>query len=206
MKELRDDTLLKQYLAKHQIEQLFDTKDLPFRLCQYDRGEILNFIKDSNHYLHFLVSGAVHIYAVRKDGSNYPLCYLEEFTLLGDMEFCGEKSSSLLVEVSKRAVCVELPLYKYRDILLNDNTFLRYLLHSVAHKMALFSQSEASYSSLEEKLLHYLKYDCPSQTLQGVEAAAIHLRCSRRQLQRVLKSLTERGIVEKTAKGVYRLL
>ncbi len=206
MKELRDDKLLKQYLTKYQIEQLFNTKNLPFQLCQYERGEILNFIKDSNHYLHFLVSGAVHIYAIRKDGSHCPLCYLEEFILLGDMEFCGEKSLSLFVEISKRTICVELPLYEYRNILLNDNTFLRYLLHSVAHKMALFAQSEASYSSLEEKLLHYLKYDCLDQKLQGVEATAIHLRCSRRQLQRLLKSLTERGIIEKPAKGVYRLL
>ncbi len=206
MKELQNDKLLKQYLTNYRIEQLFDTKNLPFRLCQYDRGEILTFIKDSNHYLHFLVSGAVHIYAIRKDGNHCPLCYLDEFVLLGDMEFCGEKSSSLLVEASKKTICIELPLYEYRDILLNDNTFLRYLLHSVAHKMAIFSQAEVSYSNLEEKLLHYLKNDCPNQQLQGVTATAIHLRCSRRQLQRLLKSLTERGIIEKLAKGVYRLL
>lgn len=118
--------------------------------------------------------------SIRKDGSRCPLCYLEEFILLGDMELCGEKSPILFVEISKRTIFVELSLYEYRDTLLNDNTFLRYLLHSVAHKMAFLAQSEVSYSSQEEKLLHYLKYDCPDQQIRGgVEAVSIHLRCSR---------------------------
>lgn len=105
--------------------------------------------------------------SIRKDGSRCPLCYLEEFILLGDMELCGEKSPILFVEISKRTIFVELSLYEYRDTLLNDNTFLRYLLHSVAHKMAFLAQSEVSYSSQEEKLLHYLKYDCPDQQIRG---------------------------------------
>ena len=103
-------------------------------------------------------------------------------------------------------ICVELPLYEYRNILLNDNTFLRFLLHSIAHKMTLVSKAEITFSGLEEKLLHHLKYNCPDQQFQGVETTAIHLHCSRRQLQRILKSLTERKILEKQSKGTYKLV
>ena len=206
MKKIQDEELLKQYLMQYQIEALFDTKALPFCLCQYERGEILNYIKDINHLFQFVVSGALQIYSIRSDGSRYPLCYIDEFTLLGDMEFCGEDSLPFLVEAAKRVVCVELPLYECRTALLNDNTFLRYLLHSISHKLALFSQAEASFSNLEEKLLHYLKYNCPHQQFQGVETTAIHLHCSRRHLQRLLSSLTEKHIIEKTGKGTYRLI
>ena len=121
------------------------------------------------------------------------------------MEFCGETSLPFLVEATKKVMCIELPLYDFKNILLNDNTFLRFLLRSVGHKMALFTESEASFSNLEEKLLHFLKYDCPDHQFQGVEATVIQLRCSRRQLQRLLKSLTERQIIEKKGKGIYRL-
>lgn len=205
MKIIQNDKLLNQYLAQYQIESLFDTKPLPFRVCEYERGEIISFIKDANSFLQFLVSGTIQIYAIRKDGSRYFLCEVDHFTLLGDMEFCGEDQPVFLVEASKKVTCIELPLYHCRTALLNDNTFLRYLLRSISHKLALFSQTEASFSSLEEKLLHYIKYDCPDQQFQGVGTTSAYLHCSRRQLQRLLKSLTERRIIEKICKGTYRL-
>ena len=34
--------MLNDYMTKNQIENLFETKQLSFRLCEYDRGEILN--------------------------------------------------------------------------------------------------------------------------------------------------------------------
>lgn len=206
MKEINDSILLKHYLEQNQIEKIFHTKQLPFRLCQYDKGEILNYIRDANSCLQFMVSGAVQIYAVRNDGSRYPLSYLDEFTLLGDMEFCGETQLPFLVEAVRMVRCVELPLFGCRDALLNDNLFLRYLLRSVAHKLALISQENAVYATLEEKFLHYLQQDCQGGQMHGVEHAAAYLHCSRRQLQRLLRSLTERQIIEKVGKGRYRLL
>lgn len=206
MKEIVDRTMLNNYIAQNRIEKIFDTKRLPFRLCQYDRGEILNHIRDANSCLQFVVAGAVQIYAVRSDGSRYPLCYVEGFTLLGDMEFCGEGELPFLVEATEKVLCVELPLYGCKAALLQDNAFLRYLLHSVAHKLALISREQAEYSTLEEKFLHYLQHDCPDGQMNGVEHTAIRLHCSRRQLQRLLKSLTERRIIEKMGKGIYRML
>lgn len=206
MKQLHDDILLNSYLEQYKITSLFDTKGLPFRLCQYERGEILNNIHDPSLFLQFVVEGAVHIYFIRDDGQRSPVCLTEEFTLLGDMEFCGETSLPFLSEAHRKVICVELPLYEYRNILLNDNTFLRFLLHSIAHKMTLVSKAEITFSGLEEKLLHHLKYNCPDQQFQGVETTAIHLHCSRRQLQRILKSLTERKILEKQSKGTYKLV
>lgn len=206
MKQVHDEKMLKQYINRYHINEIFDTQNLTFRLYQYERGEILNYSRDSSNYIQFLVSGAVQIYSVRGDGSRYPLCLLNDFTLLGDMEFCGETSLPFLVEATRKVMCIELPLYDFRNALLNDNTFLRFLLRSVGHKMALFAQSEAAFTSLEEKLLHFLKYDCPNHQFQGVEATAVQLRCSRRQLQRLLKSLSDRQMIEKIGKGTYRLI
>lgn len=206
MKEIADAGMLNVYMTKNQIESLFETKQLPFRLCEYDRGEILNNIRDSGSCLQFVVAGEVQIYAVRSDGSRYPLCYLDGFTVLGDMEFCGEDHLPFLVEAVRKVHCIELPLYGCRAALWNDNTFLRYLLRSVSHKLALVSRQDAEYSTLEEKLLHYLRQECPGGQMHGVEHAATHLHCSRRQLQRLLRSLSDRQVIEKIGKGIYRLL
>lgn len=206
MKEINDPTILNRYLVQYRIEEIFDTRPLSFRLYQYDKGEILNYIRNSSHFLQFVVSGEVQIYAVRSDGSRYPLCCLDGFTLLGDMEFCGETGLPFLVEAVNKVSCVGLPLFDCREALLHDSTFLRYLSRSIAHKLALVSEEKAAFSTLEERFLHYLRQECPDGQMRGVEHAAMYLRCSRRQLQRLLKSLTERQVIEKVGKGVYRML
>ncbi len=205
MREIFDETALERYLDQYKIRALFETEAISFRLCQYDKGEIIRCSTDENQRLCFLVKGTIQIYAVHEDGGYYPLCYINDFTLLGDMEFCGAPSSTLLVEVVKPVLCVELPISHLQDALLNDNAFLRFLLRSISGKLALLTQSDTEFSSLEEKLLYYMEHECPDHQFQGVEAVAIHLRCSRRQLQRILKSLLERQVIRKVKKGTYRL-
>lgn len=205
MKQLNDRTLLQSYLEQYQIASLFETEHLNFRLYEYERSEVLNFIKDSTQYLQFFVKGEAQIYSVRHDGSRYPLCYVEPLTLLGDMEFCGEHTLPFLVEATKKVHCVELNLSECRRELLNDNTFLRYLLHSIARKTALTIRFDASFATLEERFLYYLEHDCANHTMHSVEVAATHLHCSRRQLQRILKQLQEKNQIEKCGKGIYRL-
>ena len=100
-----------RFPSRPEIPQKFDTPGLPFCLWEYERGEILNYIKDPGQVLRFLVSGTIQIYAVRADGSRYPLSHSDSFTLLGDMEFCGENSLPFLVEAMSRVRCVELPLF-----------------------------------------------------------------------------------------------
>lgn len=205
MKLLSDETLLRFYLDKYGIEHFFDTPDLPFRLSRLEKGEILSNLRDANQFLFFIVSGAFRIYTVRSDGSRYLVSYQDSFTFLGDVEFCGIHRLHSLVEAASEVLCIELPLYDCRAALLNDRAFLRYLAGSLAKKLADFSQHEADYSTLQEKLLHYITYECPDRTLRGTEKAAGTLHCSRRQLQRILRELTDSGHLERTGKGIYRI-
>ncbi|MCI8713289.1 MAG: hypothetical protein HFH23_13660 [Ruminococcus sp.] len=205
MRQIHDQKCLNSYLERYEIPSLFDTKELSFRLYQYEAGEILDSRDGVAKNLRFIVKGGAHIYSVREDGSYYPVGVTKGFTLLGDMEFCGETELPLIVEVIRAMTCVELPLCEYRDALMDDNLFLRYLLCAVAHKLAMFVQSEAPFPDIEAKLVYYMEHDCPKGEFKGVGKVAEHLRCSRRQLQRLLKSLTEQGKVEKTGKGSYRL-
>lgn len=60
-------------------------------------------------------------------------------------------------------------------------------------------------ATIEERVVLYMQAT-PGQELWGIENAVLQLRCSRRQLQRVLKKLCASGRAEKTGKGCYRLL
>lgn len=205
MKQIHNPEKLRAYLDQYHIEDLFSTKQLSFQLWQYERGEYLNYLRDSATRLRFMVSGEVQIYTVHSDGSFTSLCYVDSFDLLGDMEFCGESADTFLVEATRPVLCVELPLHHCRELLLDDNTFLRFLLRSVAHKAASI-KTDLKYTTIEQKLLNHLRCSCPGGELRGIEGAAVQLRCSRRQLQRVLRDLCEKGVLAKQGKGVYKLI
>lgn len=204
MKRIFDPALLDFYLQKHEIPSLFDTPDLAFSLYQFEKGERLDTL-NPEEYLSFLVDGSIEISANRADGTSYPIGYLDGFTCIGDMEFCGKRDDTHQIEARTTALCIVLPLASTKELLLNDNRFLRYLLNSVTEKLMLYSSSQSNFSTLEESFLSYLSERCPDQTFSGVEKMAMQLHCSRRQLQRVLKKLLEEGQLVKLSKGSYRL-
>ena len=59
---------------------------------------------------------------------------------------------------------------------------------------------------LTERLRSYMTYQCENRSFKGLEKAAEILRCSPRQLQRVVNQLEEEGVLEKVGKGSYRLI
>ena len=175
-------------------------------LCRCEKGELLSGPHIRPRYLLFLYSGILQIYGVGIDGRKIPVNLAKKGSVIGDVEFCSRKSSNLYSEVAKEALCVGIRITEYRDVLENDNRFLRYLLSSITKKVYLTSFTDTMPVSVEERLLQYMKTECPNHTLKGVEHATLALRCSRRQLQRVLKELCDAGEIRKEAKGTYRLV
>lgn len=86
-----------------------------------------------------------------------------------------------------------------------DCEFLMYLLRNASQIKVLSTRNQVVLPHLEERLLYHLAYECPHQTITGMESSAAKLHCSRRQLQRVVKKLEAQGILVKLKKGCYRL-
>ena len=83
--------------------------------------------------------------------------------------------------------------------------FLHLLLDSCLTKLILSAHVDPACTTVEERVLRYLRDCCASHEFHSVEAAVLQLRCSRRQLQRALKKLCDEGRLEKTGKGRCRL-
>ena len=177
MKRIFDPALLDFYLQKYEIPSLFNTPDLAFSLYQFEKGERLDIL-NPEEYLSFLVNGSIEISANRADGTSYPIGYLDSFTCIGDMEFCGKCDDTHQIEARTTALCIVLPLGTAKKFLLDDNRFLRYLLTSVTEKLMLYSSSQSNFSTLEEAFLSYLSKRCPDQTFSGVEKMAMQLHLS----------------------------
>lgn len=201
----RDEKLLLKAVRELDLQNKFDIGKVKPVLCRGEKGELLSGPHIRQRYLYFLYSGTIQIYGVGFDGRKIPVNLARKGSVIGDVEFCSGRNSSIFSEVAKEVLCVGISTAEYRDVLENDNRFLRYLLSSLSSKVYLTSVSDVPAVSVEEKLLHYMERECPEHVLNGIEPATLALRCSRRQLQRVLKELCEEGRVKKTGRGIYCL-
>ena len=205
LRRIRDKKQVEYWLQKGHIRENFDTENLPFSVCRFEKGEYLTRQGGRLAELLFLIEGEVQIYGIREDGSVTPVNRHEAPVLLGDAEFVMGGASSLFTEARTTVICAALPMEPYRAELDRDVKFLHLLLRSYAGKFHTMATLEASAKTIEERVLLYMRHVCPNGEIGGIETALLLLRCSRRQLQRVLKKLCEENTVEKVGKGKYRL-
>ena len=205
MREIRDPELLEHYIRKFHIRSFIDTRELPFRLYEYAPGEMINVVHPMEVSIKFIVEGVFDHYKIQEDGSPYLIAHCDGFGFMGDLAFCRRLPQNRYQEVIETVRAVELPLEPLRSTLENDNRFLRFLLDTMAQRMTMSMHIRSDMVSAEHALIAYLRWRCPDHTITNVTETAFHLNYSRRQLQRVLKELTEKGILEKTGKGRYIL-
>lgn len=206
MQEIRDPELLEHYIRKYHIRSFFDTPNLPLRLYEYAPGEMINVVHPMEESIKFIVAGVFDHYMIQEDGTPYLIAHCDGFGFMGDLAFCRRQPQNRYQEVIETVRAVELPLEPLRKTLENDNRFLRFLLDTMAQRMTMSMHIRSDMNSAEQALLAYLRWRCPDQTLTNVSVAAFHLNYSRRQIQRVLKNLSEKGVLQRTGKGHYTLL
>ncbi len=205
MQEIRDPQKLETYLNQFHIRELFDTRDLPFRLYRYEAGEMLNILRPTREYLKFVLEGSFDLYAIRADGARHLVRNCEGFTFLGDLEFCGKTAGMRYQEVTRTVYSIELPLEALRPTLQQDVRFLNFLLDTMSTKFAGTSMELVGFSDLRERLLYHIRYECPNQVITSVSQTAFRLNYSLRQTQRVLQELIKEGLLKRKGKGCYSL-
>lgn len=205
LKIIRDKKQIEFWLEKGNILKNFDTQNLIFEGYRYEKGEYIITPGERLDKILFLVEGTVQIYWIRDDGSISPVNQVKNSAVIGDLEFSNYGIPPFFVEAKSSVICIALSTQKYRRELDCDLRFLHMLLKSYAEKIEVFSTLDVVATTLEERVLLYLNDICPSHELKGIEATLSQLRCSRRQLQRVLKKLCEENKIEKIGKGRYRL-
>lgn len=205
LKEITDKNKIKYWLEKEGILNCFDTPGLVFQAYSYEKGDIIAAPETELDKLMFLVEGAVRIYGIRNDGTFLPVNHCTSPAIIGDVEFVRPGATSFFAEAKITSVFLTLSTTKYRQQLDHDLRFLHMLLHSCIDKINLYSTYDAVAPTIEERVLLHMKDNYPSYELDGIEAAVLQLRCSRRQLQRVLKKLCDSGKIKKTGRGRYKL-
>ncbi len=180
LKEILEVEQIEYWLEKGNIRNFFDTPDLNFQAYCYEKGEYITVPDRQMDKILFLVEGTVQIYGVREDGSLSPINHIVSPTILGDLEFPNQAVTPFFTETKTRSVCH----YLQRNIVNSSTMTFDFCIC----------------------LFNHMKNICPLHEINCIETAIFQLRCSRRQLQRVLKKLCDCGKIEKMGKGKYKLI
>lgn len=206
MKIVNDKERLYYFMKKYQIDEMFDSENLDFRLHCYQKGEQVCSPLNSMDNLLFLVEGSTYLYGLRSDGGYLPVTVHVPFAVYGDMELATGLPSPFFVEAKTDVFCIAISLKDYEQVLRKDISFLNYMLRTLGDKLAYAGTMDITNRSLEERVLFLMETFCEDGCIHSVNDTMMQLRCSRRQLQRVLGRLCEAGRVRKVKKGMYKLL
>lgn len=205
MKRNYDKKLMEDMIIKYNIDTFFSNNKIPKFIMEYEKGEYISSSLSDEHYVQFMVKGQVSIYCIREDGSAYSLAMGTDAYVFGETELFQVMNSNVYAEALTDVVCVAVSIEESRELLLQDTVFLKKIAENLAYKLAITARMDVISTTLENRVLNYMKYYCEEGCFSGLEKTAFCLHCSPRQLQRIVNGLEERGEVKKLGKGKYQL-
>lgn len=205
MRRIFDPQILQEQLKNINLSQWFSSENLAFTLVEFASGDVITSPNRKTQQLYLMLSGDIAVRSILPDGREYLLATGSGITLLGDVEFVTDAPPSFWAQAVTPALALCLSLTTYRELLWQDNVFLRRVLHSVTEKLQSASVSEVQHGTLEQRMFGLLRRNGQDKLTHIGQTAAL-LHCSQRQLLRILKKCTTEGIMERTGKGVYRVL
>lgn len=205
MKKIYSEKTVESFIQKCRYQEIL--KSLPVRkyVIQYEQGEYLTDPSHTELLFRIIAEGTIDIYFIRDDGTRYALSNGGAGYMIGDSDFFETGNKGIIAEASEDVTCIAFSIKENRDALLNHISFLRLIAESLSKKMAAITELDALPASLEERVTTYMKFKCKNGTLKGIERAAFRMRCSSRQLQRIMNRLEADGTVIKIGRGCYQL-
>lgn len=202
MIRIYDNDLINKLYKKYDINKILDidlSKDLI--LVKFDKGEIVCAEGGLVDYLYLMVEGKLKISISHENGKTLLLNFLEGFQVLGDNELIAETNYSSSAEATADVYCFSLELNTYKNKLLNNNTFLRYIAKTLAQHL-LENNEISSFNllyPLETRVATYILLSATDGKLpsHNLSVLAELFATSYRHLSRVLAKFCELGIIEK---------
>ena len=206
METLNDRARLEHYMETFGIRQLFGGDVPRFFLLHYAPGDLLTTPFSPSKYLQFVVAGDLLLYDMPDENSTVMLqTNFIEVRLLGEMELLNALFDPFFVEAKTDVYTLAIYLEQYREKLLNDPVFLRYVCLTLSDKLSGAVRSTFN-MPLKARVAASLRYAEPGQSFGNIAGIAKQIGASNRQLLRVLKSFCEEGVLAHEKKGVYRVV
>ncbi|HRL14457.1 MAG TPA: Crp/Fnr family transcriptional regulator [Aggregatilineales bacterium] len=203
MRIAQSDEIIQKYVAQYEMQR-FLNRDLlrSLQLFQFPPMANVYYEQDEQHYLHFLVEGAVQCGHYQLNGRVAVFALSTPFTALGDLEILSDEpvwSSVIAIEPSTMLGIDRSIVERYGA---DDPKFLRFLIDQLRDKLYKTNGLQANQiMPVIHRLAMYMlaqQKQGDDVLLPGKEQLASLLGTTTRHLNRVLKQLVESGAISDT--------
>ncbi len=212
MRIVKDNTLLSQYIAKHQIENIFDRDILGYaQLHLFHKDEFIYEAGNELSFYYLLVDGKVKVSYLFENGKSMFLKFYKDFNTLGDIELLKNIPILCNVETIDDAYLIAIPSHVLRDKYFNNIKFLQHLIDSLSEKLfATINNSSYNYVyPLVNRLSSYLVEHITDKNFivlnTSFEEIAQFLGTTYRHLNRTFKELEAKSIIQCENKIIHIL-
>lgn len=208
METIQGDKLVEKYLKNIEFNQLVPSVIRPLcTVVRYDTGETIINQGDEPENLYYMIQGRCSIHSFLSNGKKIILNNAKAPCLIGEIELLEMGKASFSVIALEKSVLIVMPLAFCRDILINDNNFLRKLCIMISRKETTNARKLIHISGfpLENRLADFILNNCEENCfkIKKVEVAE-SLGVSYRHLEKVMNDLVEKKYLRKE-KLVYYL-
>ena len=205
---VNDEKKVNEYLRKYDFSGIFSDVEIyrsGFKIVKMERKSFLFMSEEQRRYLYFLVEGKFSVYATDENGNQMLVRYCDSFICLGDMEFLGYSEPSNAIEMDSNCTFLALDMSLFRDKLLNDMVFIRYIARALGEKLNYFAKMQfhdRSITSSQKVVSHIIERAGESLFYkENIRKAAAILSISYRHYHRILSELVDEGILSRRDGG-----
>ncbi len=205
MKKVYDPELVAAAINASKHREMLRSVNAEIFLAEYNPREYVVMLPEPSPMFQIIISGELSIIQIQEDGSHYSVSHLGNDCFVGESFVLGIEDSGMCAQALTQLTCIAFYIDPVRAQLLSNCVFLREIAIASAYKARMIAVHNFSGTSLQDRLLEYIRRSSNDGRLKGVEKTAFHLHCSARHLQRVLDELVRDGTMAKTGKGAYIL-
>ena len=195
---------------KYLTEEILDNPEISkLKHIEYNKGDFLIHEGDVLDSMIFILDGKIKIYQNYENGKTLLLQIMDNFNVLGDIEYFLKRDAECSVEAMSHIEAIKISYSEIDKLYKNNIKFLNQMILHISNKL-LKTNKYASVNlmyPLETRLASYLLSTCSISsnklTLPNLNDLANQLGTSYRHLERTFKKLENDFIISKENKEVF---
>lgn len=210
MRKILNNNLLNHYIAKHNIENIFDKDILKHaQLHFYEKEEFILEAESKLEYYYLLVDGKIKISYLFENGKSMLLKFYKEFNSIGDLELLKNTPILCNIDAIEDTYLIGIPADILRKEYLNNLKFLHHLIDSLSEKLyATINNSSYNFVyPLINRLSSYLAEHITDKNYVILNSSFLEiaqfLGTTYRHLNRTFKELESKSIIKCENKTIY---
>lgn len=199
---------IKGFIEKYHLEEILTEEVIPqLKLRKYNKTELILSAHEPVRNIYFLVEGVVEISSMMLSGNKIFINNLYPLEIFGDVEYVNKQEPMFDVLAAENCMCIVLPFPVIEQYLETSYHFWKLLATEGNTKLLKTNTAtilKGSYS-LKTVLSNYIIKSGYTIRFNSMAELALQFNVSYRNLSRIIKELTEEGVISKERKKITTL-